>query len=298
MKRQKRKDGPERITQTVSGSWTLMDYLLANFQGYSRNHKKAALKGGSVIVNGSVVTHHRHPLKDNDMISIAWSPTVQKINFEGMDILYEDDEFIVINKESGLLSIATDKGEDVTAYRQLSRYLRMADDRSRIYILHRLDRETSGVMVFSKNQKLRDALQNNWEELVTQREYIGIGEGELYPTSGTLVSWLKDGKNHKVVSSKIEGQGLKAITEYSVLGTKLPYAKVQFRLRTGRKNQIRVQMQEIGHSIAGDRKYGAKTDPIGRVALHAVRIEFIHPFSSKKYVFECEPPKSMNRLVP
>jgi len=207
-------------------------------------------------------------------------------------IVFEDDDLIVVNKPSGLLTMATDRGDDVTAYSILTDYVRRKSPRSRIFIVHRLDRDTSGLLIFAKNQDTKFALQDYWDEAVQERIYVALTEGTPTPAEGTHVSWLKDNpKSFKVSSSPHDNGGQKAVTHYKVLKSGGKYALVEFELETGRKNQIRVHAADLGHPIAGDRKYGAQSSPIGRLALHARSIKFKHPWSGETLSFDTGVPQ-------
>lgn len=202
-------------------------------------------------------------------------------------IIYEDDDLLVVNKPSGLLTMATDRGGDVTAYSILTDYVRRKSPRARIFIVHRLDRDTSGLLIFAKNEDTKFALQDYWDEAVRERIYVAMTEGTPTPLEGTRTSWLKDNpKSFKVSSCPFDNGGQKATTHYKVLKSNSRYALVEFELETGRKNQIRVHAADLGHPIAGDRKYGAQSSPIGRLALHARSIKFKHPWSGEILSFD------------
>lgn len=197
-------------------------------------------------------------------------------------IIFEDADLIVVNKPSGLLTMATDRGDEVTAYSILMDHVRRNDPRARIFIVHRLDRDTSGLLIFAKNEETKRALQDYWDEAVSERIYVAVTEGTPSPAEGTVVSWLKDNpKSFKVSSCPFDNGGKKAVTHYRVLKSNTRYALVEFELETGRKNQIRVHAAVLGHPVAGDRKYGAQSSPAGRLALHARSIKFKHPWSGE-----------------
>lgn len=214
-----------------------------------------------------------------------------------LSIIYEDDEIIAINKPAGLLSIATDKETELTAYHILMDYEREKNIKNRVYIVHRLDRDTSGVLIIAKNEKMKLLLQDNWGDIVKERGYVAVVEGKLKEKSGTLKSWLKETKTHLIYSSNKPGDGLEAITNYQVLSEGENYSLISVDLETGRKNQIRVQLQDIGHSIAGDKKYSAETNPLKRLCLHANKLAFVHPTTKELMTFETPVPKEFNRLM-
>ncbi len=207
-------------------------------------------------------------------------------------ILYEDRDLLVIDKPAGLLTIRTggDVPED-TAYHQMTEYVRKKNLQNRIFIVHRLDRDTSGVLLFAKTPEMKAALQENWDSITRYRGYYAIVEGKPQEPAGKLTSWLKETKTHIVYASRRPGDGKPAVTNYETLRENGDYAFLRVWLETGRKNQIRVQMQEIGHPVTGDKKYGAVHDPLKRLGLHAWKLELAHPVSGKILSFTAEPPE-------
>jgi len=239
----------------------------------------------------------------------------------GLELIYEDDCLLVVDKPDGLLTMSAGRDGEETAYRIVTDYVRSKKPSgrrgrcgNRIFIIHRLDRETSGILLFAKTEEIKHALQDDWNNVVLERKYIAAVEGIPARKEGTIVSWLHDNPSTmKVTSSPFDNGGKKAVTHYRVIremrrrdnadagrrqGQSRPtdYALVEFELETGRKNQIRVHAADIGHPVAGDRKYGAKTNPLGRLALHAMSISFIHPTTGQTMKFNTGIPKSFKRL--
>jgi 23S rRNA pseudouridine1911/1915/1917 synthase len=208
--------------------------------------------------------------------------------------LHEDNDLIVIEKEPGLLSIASEDEKHLTAYRQLTDYVRNVNPKNRIFVVHRLDRDTSGVMVFAKNKEAQQTLQNSWQESVRERAYIALVEGAV-KKDGTVTSWLTENKMFMVYSSPKPNDGKKAITHYKVLQSNRNFSLLQVNLDTGRKNQIRVHMSDIGHPVVGDKKYGSRNNAIGRLGLHANAIELKHPTTGESMRFESKTPASFTR---
>jgi 23S rRNA pseudouridine1911/1915/1917 synthase len=227
---------------------------------------------------------------------IHWSLIRDEGSDRGLKILYQDSEIIVIDKPAGLLSIASDQEKEITAYRQVRDYVSEADPEERIFIVHRLDRDTSGVMMFARNESIKHVLQDSWKEIVIDRAYVAVVEGGISDKQGTIKSWLKETKTKLMYSSGREGDGLEAVTHYRVLQTNAKYSLLEIRLETGRKNQIRVHLKDMGHSIIGDKKYGSTTNPIGRLGLHAHILAFKHPVSGRVMRFETEVPKKFTSL--
>lgn len=211
-------------------------------------------------------------------------------------IVFEDDYLIVIEKRHGLLSIATDKQVNKTAFQILSDYVKTQDEANKIFVIHRLDRETSGLMMFCKDQKLKFTIQSTWEETVVERKYYAVVEGVMEVGDQRVVStYLTESSALKVYATTKE-QGKLANTAYRVLASKGDLSLLELELETGRKNQIRCHMEYIGHSIIGDKKYGAHTNAIGRVALHAGKLSFIHPVTGIRHDFSTPIPAKFSDL--
>ena len=280
----------------VSDPCRLLDFLLLRLSNRSRNHVKSLLTNREVSVDGTVITQYDHALREGQTIRIHRSVTREPKQKNALDILYEDNDIIVINKPAGLLSITTDKEKELTAYHLVTEYVKQTGPNNRIFIVHRLDRDTSGVLMFAKNEKIKRALQDNWANLVSERCYAAIVEGTLKEKSGRIQSWLKETKTLMMYSSGRVGDGLESITNYQVMGETAEYSLLDIHLETGRKNQIRVHMKDIGHPVIGDKKYGAKANPLKRLGLHAYRLKLKHPFSGQVLCFETQLPGSFTSL--
>lgn len=274
----------------------LMTFLIEALPGQARNNIKSLLTHRQVMVDGEVVTQYNHLLQPGQEVLINWALTRDKEDNKSINIIYEDAEIIVIDKPAGLLTIATDAEKVRTAYHQLTDYVRISNPEHRLFIVHRLDRDTSGVMLFAKNEEVKKRFQDNWKELMVERAYIAVVEGRVGKKEGTVKSWLLETKTKLMYSAAQPGEGLEAITHYKVLMDNAKYSLLEIHLETGRKNQIRVHMKDIGHSIAGDHKYGATANPIGRLALHASVLAFRHPVTNEVMRFETEVPKKFSRL--
>lgn len=272
----------------------LLDFLLLNIKGKSRNNIKSFLSRGQVSVNGTIKTQFDYLLRPGQKVYVLYSATRGKSAEESPDIIYEDDDFIVINKPAGLVSVATDKERIYTAYTMVLQYMSRTNPKIRVFVVHRLDRDTSGILLFAKSEKIKNALQDKWGELATERRYIAVVEGQLKEKSGTVKSWLRQTKTLVMYSSNTPGDGLEAITEYKVLKENESYSMVDIQLKTGRKNQIRVHLKDLGHSVVGDKKYGATTNPLNRMGLHACRLTLTHPFSNQTLIFNAQIPGSFD----
>ena len=276
---------------------TLLDFLLETLTSKSRNNIKQLLKNHQILVNGAPVTQFDFELIAKDIVSISPYPVKKNgKRISKLPILFEDDELLVINKPSGLLSIADDKDKEHTAYRYMMDYVREENPKNRIFVVHRIDKETSGVMIFTKSNELKEALQDKWNQLVKLREYIAIVEGHFDVKEGTRISNLLQAKTNLMYSTKNPKEGLKAITHYWVLNEIEDYSLMRVHIDTGRKNQIRVHMKDLGHNVVGDDKYGSTLDPIHRLGLHARILEFDHPTKDKHYKFIADVPKEFLNL--
>lgn len=275
----------------VKENTTLLEFLLVTLKGQSRNNIKSLLTHRQVLIDGAPVTQYDFVLSSGDVVMISPAP-VRKITNpkEKLDIIYEDDELIAINKPSGLLSIASDREKELTAYRLLMDHVRLTNPRNRIYVVHRIDKDTSGVLIVAKNEKLRDLLQDRWNNIVKYRGYYAIIEGSLKEKEGRIRSWLREASTNLMYSSRKPGDGKESITNYRVIKEIPEYSLLDVNIETGRKNQIRVHMKDLGHNIIGDDRYGSTKNPLNRLGLHAYSLEFIHPVSKKKIKFEAKMP--------
>ena len=243
-----------------------------------------------------VTTKFDFPLKRGQMVFLNKKKTDEKPRFRGLRIVHEDADIIVIEKSSGLLSMASDTEKSKTAYSILSEYVKRFDPKNLIFIVHRLDKDTSGLMMFAKNKRAQEALQKDWNESIIERSYVAIVEGVVGNTEGTITSWLKENKALVMFSSQTPDDGQKAVTNYKVLKTNKSFTMLEVKLETGRKNQIRVHMKDLGHPVTGDKKYGGKLNPIGQMGLHARVLSFKHPGSGKTLRFDTPIPGKFLKL--
>lgn len=272
-----------KVTQETE----LLNFLL-EATSKKRNDLKKALKFNQVLVNGKSESYHAFLLHAGDEVELG-KKSRQDLPFP---ILYEDKEIIVINKPSGLVSEQTMHNKSETAFMIVNGYLKKKKEKA--YLVHRLDQDTSGVMMFVKNKKLYEELTHNWNDYVLERSYQAIVEGTI-KKDGRIENYLSENKMQKVYVSNKKGK--KAITNYHVLKNVKGYTLLDVFIETGRKNQIRVHMSSLGHPIAGDRKYGAQTNPIRRLALHANIFAFEHPFTHKTMTFKTEMPETFSKVT-
>jgi 23S rRNA pseudouridine1911/1915/1917 synthase len=267
--------------------------------GYSKTKAKQLLKYRAVFIGNMPVSGHNHTLMPGDEIIIKSEKEMGKEDKScpGLTIIHEDEAIIVIDKSAGLLTIATEKEKTKTAYYRLTAWLkeRSGSSRERIFIVHRLDRETSGLLVFAKDEPVKRTLQDNWKEV--EKKYTAIVEGVPKEKSGRIASNLRETKFLRVYSVRdSNGEGKPSVTNYKLLKATDDCAALEITLETGRKNQIRVHLSDIGHPVVGDKKYGANTDPLKRLALHANYLAFTHPVSGERMEFQSKMPAKFNML--
>ena len=282
---------------TVKETTDLMTFLLAKMGGMSRNAIKLLLSHRQVMVNSRITTQYNHPLKQNDFIEISSSRGNIELTHPKLRIICEDQYIIVVEKKEGLLTVRTGDKEETTAFSILKNHVQKSSRTNRIYVVHRLDRETSGVIMFAKDREVQLYLQENWHKIITKRIYVALVEGKVVKKEDTIVSWLTENeKSLKIHSSDSDNGGQQAITHYRCIKSNDQYSLIELELETGRKNQIRVHMAQIGHPIAGDKKYGSTTNPIGRMALHARLLAFYHPANNEIVKFETPVPKNFLKV--
>ena len=284
----------------VNRSDELLNFLL-NKMSLSRNSIKSLLSSNKVLVNGSLVRQFNYPLAKDDEVKIAKNsinnlPKKNKKETVSFNIkpyiIYEDEYFIAINKPNGLLSVQSDK-EIISAYKYANEYLKNKDPKIRPYVLHRIDKETSGVLVFAKDIKIHSMLKTHWNKDVTLREYYAIINGHLEEKQGTIKNYLKENSNNLVY---VANSGKLAITNYETIKQNKDYSLLKVTIDSGRKNQIRVAMKSLGHTIIGDDKYGDGISPINRLGLHASALSFINPISKELIELKAPMPKEFKTI--
>lgn len=294
----KRQRGQRMTTQhTVAEPGLLMAFLIAQLPHKNRNNIKTLLSNKQILVDGAVYTQFNHPLLPGQIVTVAANRAPEISQYRGLTILFEDQFLIVINKQAGLLSMSTSKEHDRTAYGILSDYVKKQKPENKVFIIHRLDRETSGVMMFARSENVQRLMQESWNDTTKERTYVALVEGVPEPPTGSVSSYLHESKALIVYSSQNPDSGRLSVTNYATVKANENYALLELELETGRKNQIRVHMQDIGHPIAGDAKYGALTDPIGRLGLHAERLNFEHPITYERMQFDAPVPKTFLAMV-
>lgn len=274
-------------TYLVASETTLMSFLAEIQPNKSRNKIKSQLTHRQVSVNNIVTTQYNTELKPGDKIEIIRGIANAEFKHPMMRIVYEDDYIIVIDKRNGLLSVGTDKEHSKTAFFLLSEHIKLADPQNRLFVIHRLDRETSGLMMYAKSEEVQSKMQREWHEMVTDRRYVAVVEGTLEPDKGVIDAPLTENKNLKMY---VNPEGERAVTGYEVLERGKEFSLVELTLETGKKNQIRAHLEYKKCPIAGDKKYNAVTNPAGRVCLHAHILNFVHPVSGEQMNFSTPVP--------
>ena len=277
MKEIKQNQKPDIVFDAPSDSG-LLECIQSQLEGVPKGKLKSYLEHRQISVNGYVTSKFDYRVKGGQTVRIRRSDTPTS----ELDIIYEDDYLLAVNKPAGLLSIASDTEKDRTAYRILK-----DSGKNAIFVVHRLDKDTSGVLLFAKNAEIREELQNNWDK-TPRREYTAICEGIFAEKRGRCDTILKETSIHHLYSVPF-GEGKRAITNYEVIGEKGDYSMLKVWIETGRKNQIRVHMSELSHPVVGDKKYGAKSNPLGRLGLHANMLEIIHPVTKMPLIIKAKP---------
>lgn len=274
----------------------LLSYLIEDI-GFNRTKAKALLSNHLISVDGAPVSQFNFLLSKGDTLIISKNK-IKKAKIEKLPIIYEDEDFIALNKPYGILSVASDKEKAITMYRKVMDYVQEKDKHNRIYVVHRIDKETSGVLVFVKNEKLKDSLQEKWNELVLKRGYYAIVEGKLIKKEDRIINYLnKNSLNLMYLTSKNDKKAQKCITNYKVIKENDKYSLLDVNIETGRKNQIRVTLGSLNHYVLGDDKYGEPENPINRLCLHAYELKLINPLNNKTYTFKASIPKEFENLI-
>lgn len=278
----------------VCGEDTLLEWLLNNVKG-SRNKIKATLTGHGVRVNNKVVTQFDYLLRRGDHIAISKSKQNDKFKSRYVKIVYEDKWIIVIEKNIGILSMAAGH-KSLNVKSVLDDYFHKTRQACRAHVVHRLDRDTSGLMIYAKDIETEQILEHNWHDIVFDRRYVAVVSGDMEEDNGTIANWLKDSKAYVTYSSDTDNGGKYAVTHFTTLDRTADYSLVEYKLETGRKNQIRVHSADMGHPICGDVKYGNGNDPIHRLCLHAFLLYFYHPVTQQPMEFETPIPTQFRNL--
>ena len=275
----------------------LINFLREKLSNKSKNNIKSLLSKEMVLVNNKVQTKYNFIVFENDIVEIRETKIKNKKYTRDIKIIYEDKDIIIVNKPAGLLSIATNKEKEFTLYHFVLNYIKEKDKHNKIFIIHRLDKETSGLVMFAKNEKTKFLFQRNWDKIALKRCYYAVVEGNMIEKEKTIKSYLTQNDNYIVSETKDRKNGKLAITKYEVIKENKNYSLLNIEIKTGRKNQIRVALKNNGNTIIGDKKYGSRVDPIKRMALHAYLLKIKDPRNNQLLEFKIDLPYAFSKLL-
>lgn len=286
--------GGDNLVITVKENAPLLEYLINNVSE-SRSKLKATLQGRGIAVNGRMVTQFDYQLKAGDKIIISRHKKQNQFKSRYVKIVYEDRWLVVVEKNTGILSMAAGHSS-LNVKSVLDDYFLKSRQKCRAHVVHRLDRDTSGLMVYAKDIETEQILEHNWHQIVYDRRYVAVVSGEMEQDNGTIANWLKDNKAYITYSSPTDNGGKYAVTHFQVLNRTTEHSLVEYKLETGRKNQIRVHSADMGHPVCGDVKYGNGDDPLHRLCLHAYMLCFTHPVTGEPMEFSTPIPTAFRSL--
>lgn len=286
--------GGDNLVITVKENAPLLEYLINNVSE-SRSKLKATLQGRGIAVNGRMVTQFDYQLKAGDKIIISRHKKQNQFKSRYVKIVYEDRWLVVVEKNIGILSMAAGHSS-LNVKSVLDDYFLKSRQKCRAHVVHRLDRDTSGLMVYAKDIETEQILEHNWHQIVYDRRYVAVVSGEMEQDNGTIANWLKDNKAYITYSSPTDNGGKYAVTHFQVLNRTTEHSLVEYKLETGRKNQIRVHSADMGHPVCGDLKYGNGDDPLHRLCLHAYMLCFTHPVTGEPMEFSTPIPTAFRSL--
>lgn len=273
----------------------LLEWLLKNIKD-SRTKIKATLQGRGIKVDGKTVTQFDFPLHSGMKVSVSQTKrNLQCFKSRYVKLVYEDRYLVIVEKNIGILSMAAGH-KSLNVKSLLDDYFHRSKQKCRAHVVHRLDRDTSGLMVYAKDMQTEQEFEHNWHDIVYDRRYVAVVSGEVIDEGGTIANWLKDNKSYFTYSSPYDNGGKYAVTHFHVLARTVSHSLLEYKLETGRKNQIRVHSADMGHPVCGDVKYGNGDDPIHRLCLHAYKLCFTHPVTGERMDFETPVPAIFRKL--
>ena len=282
----------------ITEQGTILSAAAAALPDHSGTKLKSMLRHNQLAINGMPTTQFNHPVQAGDVLWVNFDRSFQVFSHPRIKLVYEDNDIIVVDKGCGVLSTASGNRPGETVYNVIKDYARKFSDKAAVYVVHRLDRDTSGLMLLTRTKASRDALVNNWAGMVVKRTYVAVVEGQVQDKEGTIKSYLaEDPETYEMYSTTDKEKGKLATTAYRVLKQGMKYAMLELSVKTGRKNQLRVHMKDMGNPVSGDRKYGGHASPINRVALHANLLSFIHPTTQEVVTFTSPTPSNFSTMV-
>ena len=273
----------------------LLEYLLATLP-MSRNKIKDTLQGRGIKVGGKTVTQYDYPLTPGMTVEVSNSKRNDTFKSKYVNLVYEDQYLVVVEKKPGILSMAAGHSS-LNVKTVLDEYFKKRRQKCRAHVVHRLDRDTSGLMIYAKDMETEQILEHEWHDIVYDRRYVALCSGEITEDTGTIANWLKDNKAYVTYSSPVDNGGKYAVTHFTVLDRSTEHSLVEFKLETGRKNQIRVHSADMGHPVCGDVKYGNGDSPLHRLCLHAYVLCFYHPITHKPMEFSTPIPSQFKAVI-
>lgn len=280
---------------TVDREMPLLEYLLATLP-MSRNKIKDTLQGRGIKVGGKTVTQYDYPLTPGMTVEVSNSKRNDTFKSKYVNLVYEDQYLVVVEKKPGILSMAAGHSS-LNVKTVLDEYFKKRRQKCRAHVVHRLDRDTSGLMIYAKDMETEQILEHEWHDIVYDRRYVALCSGEITEDTGTIANWLKDNKAYVTYSSPVDNGGKYAVTHFTVLDRSTEHSLVEFKLETGRKNQIRVHSADMGHPVCGDVKYGNGDSPLHRLCLHAYVLCFYHPITHKPMEFSTPIPSQFKAVI-
>lgn len=283
---------------TIKEDSTLLAAAAALLPDHKPTKLKSMLRHNQLAINGVPSRQFDQPVSAGDQLWVNFDRSFQVFSHPRVKLVYEDNDIIVVDKGYGVLSTAAGKPSDDTVYNIVKKYARGFSDKANVYVVHRLDRDTSGLMLLTRTKQARDKLISNWNNMVIERKYIAVVEGKVQQQEGTVKSFLAENPDtFEMYSTEDKKLGRLAVTRYRVVKQGKRFAMVELEIKTGRKNQIRVHMHDLGNPVSGDRKYGGHQSPINRIALHATMLSFLHPISGKVVTFTSPVPDNFNMIL-
>lgn len=286
----KKGDTNRQSVLTVTEPIQLLSFLISKIKDKSRNKVKSLLAHKQIKVGNDISTQFDHELVVGDKVTVSWDGPFKKVIYQGLKIVFEDDSIIVINKRAGLLSVGTAKERKTTAYRIVQDHIQQENPSAHLFVVHRLDRDASGLMVFAKTRAAYQELIDTWASTATKRKYLIVTQGTMQKDVDTLSSYLKESKALIVYSGNNPKDARKAISHYDVVKKNEYYTLLEAWQETEHKHQLRAQFKAVGHPVIGDKKYGATENPLGRMAFHAKVLTFNHPKTHEEVTFETKVP--------